>query len=139
MGVYDRSPRSWEGPTCSVAFLHGNSAADFKVAVPAAARLLQILDIETSSYSRTDPPEQLAFRRGQWLTMKLREAELQHDIDPAVLKKVEEATRANVFPPPGVEVQTRKTLTPDAWYLITGGLGGLGSQCSKRFGATWGH
>ncbi|TFJ86619.1 hypothetical protein NSK_002273 [Nannochloropsis salina CCMP1776] len=117
----------------------GNSAADFKVAVPAAARLLQILDIETSSYSRTDPPEQLAFRRGQWLTMKLREAELQHDIDPAVLKKVEEATRANVFPPPGVEVQTRKTLTPDAWYLITGGLGGLGlngANALVRHGAT---
>ena len=117
----------------------GNSAADLKLAVPAAARLLQLLDTETSSYGRNDPPEQLAFRRGQWLTQKLREAELQQDIDPAVLKKIEEATRANVFPPPGVEVVIRKSLTPDAWYLVTGGLGGLGLHAANalvRHGAT---
>lgn len=117
----------------------GNAAADLKLAVPAAARLLQLLDTETSSYGRNDPPEQLAFRRGQWLTQKLREAELQDDIDPVVQKKIEEATRANVFPPPGVNVMIRKTLTPDAWYLVTGGLGGLGLHAANalvRHGAT---
>eukprot|EP00624_Nannochloropsis_granulata_P005483 evm.model.NODE_390_length_22818_cov_35.022045.3 len=94
-------------------------------------KALKLLDTETSSYGRNDPPEQLAFRRGQWLTQKLREAELQDDIDPAVQKKIEEATRANVFPPPGVDVVIRKTLTPDAWYLVTGGLGGLGLHAAN--------
>ena len=117
----------------------GNSAADLKLAVPATARLLALLDVETSSYGRLDPPEQLAYRRGRFLTMKLKEAELQQDIDPDVLAKIEDLTRANTFPPPGVTVELKKTLTPDAWYLVTGGLGGLGMHAANalvRHGAT---
>ncbi len=104
----------------------GSAAGDMSLAVPAAARFLQLLDAETSSYGPKDPPEQLAFRRGRWLVCKLREAELARDIEPGVLRKVEEDTRATSFPPAGVDVDMKKTLSQDGWYLITGGLGGLG-------------
>ena len=117
----------------------GSAAGDMSLAVPAAARFLQLLDAETSSYGPKDPPEQLAFRRGRWLVCKLREAELARDIEPGVLRKVEEDTRAASFPPAGVDVDMKKTLSQDGWYLITGGLGGLGLHAAfalARHGAT---
>ena len=117
----------------------GSAAADMGLAVPAAARLLQLLDGETTRYGPRDPPEQLAYRNGRWLVMKLREAELARDMDAAALRKVEAATRVAAFPPPGVSLEIRRTLSQNGWYLVTGGLGGLGLHAAAalvRHGAT---
>ena len=117
----------------------GNAAADMALAVPAAARLLALLDEETMRYGPRDPPEQLAYRHGRWLVMKLKEAELAQGMEPGTLRKVEEATRVGTFPPPGVTVEMKRTLSQDGWYLVTGGLGGLGLHAASalvRHGAT---
>lgn len=101
-----------------------NKAASTEI----AARFVKLIDEESYMYHPGDAPEQLAYRQGGWLVMRLKQSWLEGEMDKEAYKVGK--NYPEVYPPPGVDMTFNQTLSQDGWYLVTGGLGGLGLHCA---------